>query len=85
LGGWQAFLDSANTALDETRRMLREVKSPIYPNALASMNPLIIGPSVCPISIVVARKPIEAPTSLGGASSLVKGDVDEITIANPNP
>jgi len=64
---------------------LREVKSPVYPNAVASIIPLTIGPSVCPISIVVARNPREEPISPAGANSLVSGEVEEITIAKPKP
>ena len=52
---------------------------------MASIMPLIMGPSVCPMSIVVFRKPMEVPINLGGASSHIRGEVDEMTRAKPMP
>jgi hypothetical protein len=36
-------------------------------------------------SIMVLRKPIDAPIKLDGTISLISGDVEEITIAKPMP
>ena len=52
---------------------------------MASIIPLIIRPRVCPMSIMVLRKPIEVPIKLGGASSHIRGDVEEMTITKPTP
>ena len=52
---------------------------------IARIIPLIIGPSVCPTSIIVLRKPKDVPTKFEGATSAVRGDVEEITNANPIP
>ena len=45
--------------------------------------PLIMGPSVCPMSRVVFKKPIDVPSRLGGVSSHISGDVEEITMVKP--
>lgn len=47
--------------------------------------PLIMGPSVCPISIVVLRKPMDVPIRLVGVSSHIRGVVDDMTRAKPMP
>ena len=73
------------TALDNTRRRLNEENIPKYCRLVPSINPLTIGPRVCPTSIIVLRKPMDVPTRCLGASSLISGDVDEITIAKPRP
>ena len=59
--------------------------NPVYWKAEARTNPLTIGPSVCPTSIMVLRKPIDEPTNPAGASSLMSGEVEEITMAKPKP
>jgi len=70
---------------DTPNSKVREENSPTYCRLLARMTPLIIGPKTCPTSIVVLRKPMEAPTLLDGVNSIIKGTVDEITIAKPSP
>jgi hypothetical protein len=80
-----AAFDNAKIMLVANNRRLREAKSPAYSKAKARTNLLTIGPTVCPISIVVARNPIEEPTKPEGASSHIRGEVDEITIAKPKP
>ena len=47
--------------------------------------PLITGPTLWPMSMVVARNPSEEPIRVDGTCSQIRGDVDEITIANPSP
>ena len=47
--------------------------------------PLIIGPSVCPISIIMPSKPKEVPSKFEVTISHAKGDVDEITAEKPIP
>ena len=44
-----------------------------------------MGPRVCPMSMVVDRNPIEAPTKVAGTKSQTKGEVDESTVANEAP
>ena len=53
--------------------------------ANAPITPLNMGPSVCPTSIIVLKKPIEAPTKPDGTSSHISGEVDEVTNAKPKP
>jgi len=52
---------------------------------IARIIPLIIGPRVCPTSIIMLRKPKDVPTNFEGAISEARGDVEEITNANPIP
>ena len=73
------------TTLDSTRRRLNDENIPTYCRLVASINPLMIGPRVCPTSIIVLRKPMDVPTRLAGANSLISGDVEDITIAKPSP
>lgn len=47
--------------------------------------PLTMGPSVWPISIVVERNPIEAPTKVTGTRSQTIGAVEESTAAKEIP
>jgi hypothetical protein len=75
--------DNAKIMLVANSGRLKEAKSPVYLKAEARINPLTIGPMVCPMSIVVAKNPIDEPTKPEGASSLIMGEVDEITIASP--
>ncbi len=49
------------------------------------MKPLIIGPSVCPTSIIMSKRPIDAPVISEGASSLTKAGVTAVTAAKPRP
>jgi hypothetical protein len=62
-----------------------EGKTPAYCRLVASMKPLAIGPIVCPTSIVDARNPIDVPTTSLGTSSLIKGEVEAVTVAKPKP
>lgn len=62
-----------------------EGKTPIYCRFVASMNPLIMGPSVCPTSIIIERNPMDVPTNSFGASSVIKAGVEAVTVAKPNP
>ncbi len=62
-----------------------EAKSPRYRRLVAKINPLIIGPSVWPMSMVVARNPMEAPTRVAGAMSHIMGEVEERTVAKETP
>lgn len=62
-----------------------EENKPTYLKPVANINPLIIGPRVCPTSIIVLRKPIDVPTNSLAASSLIKAGVEAITVAKPNP
>jgi len=73
------------TTPDSTRRRLNEERIPTYCRLVANINQLMTGPRVCPTSLIVLRKPIEAPTRLAGDSSLIRGDVEEITIAKLSP
>ncbi|HSV49083.1 MAG TPA: hypothetical protein VLH35_02115 [Candidatus Acidoferrales bacterium] len=52
---------------------------------MAKIKPLMIGPNVCPTSIIVAKKPIEAPTNVQGTKSQTIGEVDESTVAKAAP
>ena len=65
--------------------MLRERKTPTYCRLVASIKPLIMGPSVCPTSIMVSRNPMDVPTSSLGVNSLIKAGVEDVTVAKPNP
>ena len=58
---------------------------PMYRRLDAKITPLTMGPSVCPMSIVVERNPIEAPTKVAGTKSQTKGEVDESTAAKETP
>lgn len=60
-------------------------KRPVYRKLVASISPLITGPTVCPMSIVMSRKPMAAPTRSVGTSSLIKAGVEAVTEANPSP
>ena len=80
-----AVFDRAKTTPDTIKMRLRETNSPTYRKLVDRITPLTIGPSVCPVSIMVLRKPIDAPIKLGGAISLISGDVEEITAAKPMP
>ena len=77
--------DNAKIKLATNSRRLKEAKSPVYSKDEARTNPLTIGPTVCPMSIVVTRNPIDEPTRPEGTNSLISGEVDEITIAKPKP
>lgn len=65
--------------------MVDERNSPTYPRLVPKINPPTIGPIVCPISIIVSRKPVEVPTNWLGTSSVIRGHVDAVTVAKPNP
>jgi hypothetical protein len=80
-----AVLEKKKITLEVMSSRLSEAKSPAYWNADASMTPLMMGPSVCPVSIMVAKKPKEEPTKPVGASSVIRGEVEEITMAKPRP
>jgi hypothetical protein len=56
----------------KSRTMVGDRNSPTYPRFVPKINPLIMGPTVCPISIIVSRKPVEAPTNRLGAAPLLK-------------
>ena len=73
------------TTLEVIKRKLKEEKSAVYRRLIARIIPLIIGPTVCPTSIIILRKPIDVPTKSQGTSSQMRAEVDEITIAKPNP
>ena len=64
---------------------LRERNIPRYRRFVAKITPLTIGPSVWPISIVVERNPIDAPTKAVGTKSHTMGEVDESTVAKETP
>ena len=49
------------------------------------MKPLIMGPKVCPTSIIVSRNPMDVPINPFGTSSLIKAGVEAVTVAKPNP
>lgn len=80
-----AVLDKTKINAATANSKVKEENSPMNFRLLERTASLIIGPKTCPISIVVLRKPIDAPTLLDGVNSIIKGAVDEITIANPNP
>ena len=63
--------------------MVRDVNSPVYARVVARIMPLIMGPRVCPMSIMVFKKPMDVPIKFGGVSSHIKGAVEEITRAKP--
>ena len=73
------------TTAESASNIVSEEKSPLYCKIDARMTPLIIGPTVCPISIIVLKNPIDVPTRLIGVKSHIKGAVEEITIAKPKP
>src|SRR5271157_2298112 len=77
--------DSTKTTQAESRTRVGDRNRPKYPKLVPRMNPPIIGPIVCPTSIIVSRKPVEAPTNWLGASSVIKGHVDAVAVAKPNP
>lgn len=66
-------------------RALREMKISGYCRAVAGMYCVIVGPRYCPTSIIMARKPKDAPIRAGGTTSHINGEVDDITMANPSP
>jgi hypothetical protein len=82
---FRAVFDRAKMIAETIKRRLKEANSPAYCRVAARTTPLIIGPNVCPTSIMVLRKPIDAPIKLDGTISLISGDVEEITIAKPMP
>lgn len=82
LGG---FFVSRKTAIDVTSRKLRDKNKPTYRRLVAKITPLTMGPIVWPMSIVVERNPIEAPTKVGGTRSQTMGEVDESTVAKETP
>lgn len=49
------------------------------------MNPVRMGPSVCPTSIIVLKKPMLVPTRLSCESSLARAGVEEVTREKPIP
>ena len=73
--------DEACEKQDYSRRR----KRPENPRLVPKMNPPIIDRSVCPTSIIVSRNPVEVPTSLFGASSVIKAGVAAVAVAKPNP
>lgn len=64
---------------------VKEENSPLYCRILARITPLIIGPIVCPTSIMVLKKPMDVPIKLEGVSSHMSGAVEEITMEKPKP
>ena len=80
-----AVFDKINTTLDAIKSKLSEAKSAVYCRLTERISPLIMGPSVCPTSIVVLKKPIDVPAKPLGTSSKMSAEVDEITIEKPNP
>jgi len=80
-----AFIENRKTTIAITSRKLRKRNIPAYRRLVAKITPLTIGPSVCPMSIVVDRNPIDAPTSEAGTKSQTQGEVEERTVANETP
>ena len=80
-----AFFENRKTTIEIASRKLRKRNIPAYRRLVAKITPLTIGPSVCPMSIVVDRNPIEAPTSEAGTKSQTQGEVEESTVANETP
>lgn len=60
-------------------------KTSVYWRLIANINPLIIGPTVCPTSIIMSRKPMAVPTNSLGVSSLINAGVAAVTVAKPIP
>ena len=71
------FFESRKTTIEIAIRKLRKRNITSYHRLVEKITPLTIGPSVCPISIVVDRNPIEAPTSEAGTKSQTKGEIEE--------
>jgi len=80
-----AFFESRKTTIEIASRKLRKRNIPAYRRLVAKITLLTIGPSVCPMSIVVDRNPIDAPTSEAGTKSQTQGEVEERTVANETP
>ena len=79
------LFESRKTTIEIARSKLRKRNIPAYRRLVAKITPLTMGPSVCPMSIVVERNPIEAPTKVAGTKSQTQGEVEERTVANETP
>ena len=79
------LFETKKITIEIAKSKLRKRNIPEYRRLVAKITPLTMGPSVCPISIVVERNPIEAPTSVGGTKSQTQGEVEERTVANETP
>ena len=77
--------EAKKTAAEPANSTVSDKKSPLYCRTDARITPLTMGPRTCPISIIVLKKPIDVPTKLFGVNSIIKGAVEEITIAKPKP
>ena len=73
------------TAAETPKSIVNDENSPLYAKTVDKIIPLAMGPTACPISIIVLKKPIDVPTRLLGVKSHIKGAVEEITIAKPKP
>jgi len=80
-----AVPDKMKIVQENSIMRLSEGNSAVYCRLVAVINPHIMGPSVCPISIIVARKPMDAPTNSLGTSLLTKAGVKAVTVAKPKP
>src|SRR5271169_4112861 len=73
------------TTAETVSRIVNEVNKPLYWKTDAKITPLIMGPTVCPTSIIVLKKPIDVPTGMFEVNSHINGAVEETAIAKPKP
>jgi hypothetical protein len=84
-----AVLDDAKTTVARSNTRPSEGKTMVYCNPccilIPSMKPLIVGPRVCPTSIIVSMNPMDVPMSSFGTRSLMSGCTELMTVARPSP
>ena len=78
-------MDRPNTMQEPSSTAANAEKDPAYARFVVSIRPVMRGPIVWPMSIVMSRKPMAVPVSFIGARSLTKAGVEEVTIAKPIP
>jgi len=64
---------------------VNEMNSPLNWKTEAKITPLIIGPTACPTSIMVLKKPMDVPKGMFEVNSHINGAVDETDMAKPKP
>jgi len=70
----------------KTRRTpARSQKPPTYPTDVATTYPVTMGPSACPMSMIVPRKPIADPEAELFEMSETKAVVEDVAVEKPKP
>jgi hypothetical protein len=75
----------AKIAANTKRTPARSQKPPTYPAEVATMYPVTTGPSACPMSITVPRKPIADPEAESLEMSDTKAVVEDVAAEKPKP